>query len=138
MTGKIAKSPRQGFTLIELVAAMVLVGVVAVMAGAGFMSFSRIGEGKNYVNNAQLAQQRMELILAQKRTTSDFSNLDPCDGLSGEDFCDDVSVFYEPYDKDDTLLDSTKTTCNVSDVLYCEVHIVAGSQNFYMRLYHYE
>jgi prepilin-type N-terminal cleavage/methylation domain-containing protein len=136
MVKPVMLSNRQGFTLIELITAMVLVGVAAAFVGAGFMSLTRIGEGKNYVKNAQLAQQRMELILAQKRKTSDFSDLDPCDGLSGEDFCDDVSVSYEAYDSDDELLDNT--TCNVSGVLYCEVHIVADSQNFYMRLYHYE
>jgi prepilin-type N-terminal cleavage/methylation domain-containing protein len=136
MTGKITISTRQGFTLIELITAMVLVGMAAALAGAGFMSLTRIGEGKNYVKNAQLAQQRMELLMAQKRITPDFSNIDPCDGLSGEDFCDEVSVSYRAYDKDDTLLDNT--TCNVSNVLYCVIHINSGGQNFYMRLYHYE
>jgi prepilin-type N-terminal cleavage/methylation domain-containing protein len=141
-------STRQGFTLIELIVAMVLVGLAAALVGTSFMSFTRIGEGKNYARNAQLAQQRMELILARKRTTSDFSNLDPCDdedaGLEIEDFCDDVSIVsLKAYDKNDVLLnEDDTTTCNVEEVRYCVVHIEVGGdsqkQDFYMRLYHYE
>lgn len=132
-------STRQGFTLIELIAAMVLVGVTAALAGTGFISLTRIGEGKNYVENAQLAQQRMELLLAQKRKTTDFSNIDPCDGLSGQDFCDQVSVSYKAYGADDSWLnEGNTTTCNVGNVLYCVVQFTSGSQNYFMRLYHYE
>jgi len=139
MMGKTAKSTRQGFTLIELIATMVLVGVAAAIAAAGILSFSRIGEGENYLKNAQLAQQRMELILAQKRTTSDFENLDPCEGLSGEDFCDDVTVIsFKAYDENNIWLNEDNTTkCDFENVLYCVLHIESGGQNYYMRLYHY-
>jgi prepilin-type N-terminal cleavage/methylation domain-containing protein len=129
MTGRSMISTRQGFTLIELIAAMVLVGLAAALAGTSFMSFTRIGEGKNYARNAQLAQQRMELILAQKRTTLNFSgcsDLDPCNdedaGLENEDFCNDEYITAD-YNKIDSR---------------CEIEIESGSQKFYMWLYIYE
>ncbi len=46
MMGSTEISPRQGFTLLELIASMVLVGVAAAIAGVGFMSFSGIGSEK--------------------------------------------------------------------------------------------
>jgi prepilin-type N-terminal cleavage/methylation domain-containing protein len=133
MTGKKTKPTCQGFTLIELIAAMVLVGVAAALVGTGFMSFTRIGEGKNYARNAQLAQQRMELILAQKRTTSGFScsedDLDPC-----TDDSEDNSL------KDKEFCDNEKVEANFTDKgSYCEVKVEIKSvnQEFYMHLYDY-
>jgi prepilin-type N-terminal cleavage/methylation domain-containing protein len=127
MSKTVMSSTRQGFTLIELIVAMVLVGVAATLVGTGVMSFTRIGEGKNYARYAQLAQQRMELILAQKRTKSGSLNcstidLDPCedDTLKNNEFCKKVEADFNEVNP------------------YCNVEVHSGGQKFYMQLYFYQ
>jgi prepilin-type N-terminal cleavage/methylation domain-containing protein len=132
-------STRQGFTLIELIAAMVLVGVAAAVAGVGFMSFLNIGQGKKSVEVAQLAQQRLELILAEKRKNgfpTSESELDPCSLLDDDDVCkDNVNVLFTPDSGDECVKEN-------SEFVYCDVKVTVtmGSEeyDFYIQLYHYD
>jgi prepilin-type N-terminal cleavage/methylation domain-containing protein len=129
-------SSRKGFTLIELIAAMVLVGVASAVAGVSFMSFERIGKGIN-ARNAQLAQQRLELILAEKRKNGfpeSGAGPDPCRIYSLDtDACDlkdeDVVFLNSKNDKD----------CNTTEESfeYCKVTVTVEEIPYTMRLYNY-
>ena len=124
---------RQGFTMIELIAAMVIVGVAVAVAGVGFMSFEHIGTGIN-ARNAQLAQQRLELILAEKRnmgfpaSDASHSGPDPCEihGL-GIDACDDSFLTVTFKDNDDNDF------CRGS-LVNCEVTLTVLDDNTVFRL----
>jgi prepilin-type N-terminal cleavage/methylation domain-containing protein len=135
MRNKTSISTPQGFTLIELIAAMVIVSVAVAMAGVGFMSFEHIGKGGN-ARNAQLAQQRLELILAEKRKNG-FPETgpgpDPCP-VSDIDGCDldEEPVFENSQDSGD---------CNYSNgeyyFEYCKVTVTIEGIPYTMRLYNY-
>ncbi len=152
MMGKKVISPIQhGFTMIELIAAMVIVGVAVVMAGVSFMSFGHIGKGIN-ARNAQLAQQRLELILAEKIMTGFPTSIDcqdvstsecgpdPCTLYSGlVDICKD-SVTSEFKRVKDNI---QSNGCRKDDEFeYCEVTVMVTldghEYEYYMRLYNYE
>jgi len=150
----------QGFTLIELIAAMVLVGVAAVVAGTSFMSFARIGESKNYSINLQLAQQRMELILAEKVSrfidnpdSGGFPGLtdcagvddskcgpDPCNSSGLDDICNNqtsmsVSVIFKGVRSDNTEINGCKAGVPF-EFEYCKVKITTADDiEYYMNLY---
>lgn len=129
--GKAAISTPKGFTLIELIAAMVLVGVAAAIAGVGFMSFTNIGSGKEATVNATLAQQRLELILAEKLKNG-FPGTgpgpDPCP-VTGIDGCSLAVSFSNSDDGGD---------CNTASSFdYCSVTVTVEGRNYYMRLYNY-
>jgi prepilin-type N-terminal cleavage/methylation domain-containing protein len=136
MTDKPVIMTRQGFTLIELIAAMVLVGVAVAIVGVSFMSFERIGKGIN-ARNAQLAQQRLELILAEKRKKGfpeSGEGPDPCQihslDSSDIDACDLEDVVFQNSDDNGD--------CNTTqDFFYCEVTVKVEDIPYTMRLYNY-
>jgi prepilin-type N-terminal cleavage/methylation domain-containing protein len=134
MMGKKVISPIQhGFTMIELIAAMVIVGVAVVMAGVSFMSFGHIGKGIN-ARNAQLAQQRLELILAEKRNAGfpesgeSYKGPDPCEihDLSIK-ACDDSFLTLTFKDNDN------KAYCR-GGLVSCEVTITVVDDNTEYRM----
>jgi prepilin-type N-terminal cleavage/methylation domain-containing protein len=124
-------SKRQGFTLIELIVSMVLVGVAAAIAGVGFMSFTNIGSGKEAAENANLAQQRLELILAEKLKNG-FPGTgpgpDPCP-VTGIDGCSLTPTFANSNDGGDCISGSSFD--------YCTVTVTVDSRDYHMRLYKY-
>jgi prepilin-type N-terminal cleavage/methylation domain-containing protein len=131
MMGQTVKSTRNGFTLIELIASMVLVGVAAAIAGVGFMSFINIGSGKEAAVNTNLAQQRLELILAEKLKNG-FPGAgpgpDPCP-VTGIDGCSLVVSFSNSDDGGD---------CTASGTFdYCNVTVTVDGRDYHMRLYKY-
>lgn len=129
---------QQGFTMIELIAAMVIVGVAVAMAGVSFMSFGHIGKGAN-ARNAQLAQQRLELILAEKRnegfpaSDDSYDGPDPCE-IHGLNIyaCDDslLTVTFKDNDNHNYCRGSLEN---------CEVTITVLDDNteFRMMLYNH-
>ncbi len=135
MMGSTEISPRQGFTLLELIASMVLVGVAAAIAGVGFMSFSGIGSEKKAVINANMAQQRLELILAEKLKNGfpapDIGpGPDPCP-VPGIDGCSLTVLFSNSDDGGG---------CNTGsgfDFDYCSVTVTVDGRDYLMRLYNY-
>jgi type II secretory pathway pseudopilin PulG len=135
--------------MIELIAAMVIVGVAVAMAGVSFISFERIGQGIN-ARNAQLAQQRMELILAEKRK-SQIGFPEDCDGVNDlqcgpdpcnsgntelDDVCDNaVSVIFKGVKEDNTEING----CQSSEIFkYCKVKVTVEGTDYYMNLYKYD
>jgi len=137
MMGRTAISSRQGFTLIELIAAMALVGVAAAIAGVGFMSFTGIGSGKKAVINANLARQRLELILAEKVSkfpNSGLAAIDPCLGLNpvtGDEIDDGCSL---------TVTYTKQGGGDCADAAlyeYCSVKVIVDGRDYHMRLYNY-
>jgi prepilin-type N-terminal cleavage/methylation domain-containing protein len=129
---------QKGFTLLELIAAMVIVGVAAAMAGVSFMSFSSIGKAAN-ARNAQLAQQRLELILAEKlygdgfpQASQGVSGPDPCQIYSlGITACDDSLLTVEFKDNDGNAV------CNGTDLENCEATVTVDGITYTMLLYNY-
>ena len=131
MMGNTSTSLQKGFTLMELIAAMVLVGVAAAIAGVGFMSFTRIGSEKEAAVNAILAQQRLELILAEKLNNG-FPGTgpgpDPCP-VTDIDGCSLAVSFSNSDDGGD---------CNTSTSFdYCSVTVTVDGREYHMRLYNY-
>jgi prepilin-type N-terminal cleavage/methylation domain-containing protein len=131
MMGKTVITTRQGFTLIEMIAAMVIVGVAVTMTGVSFKSFERIGKGIN-ARNAQLAQQRLELILGEKRKNGfpeSGEGPDPCP-VSGINGCDLDEVVF---------LNSNGEDCNTTEESfeYCEVTVNVEGIAYILRLYNY-
>jgi prepilin-type N-terminal cleavage/methylation domain-containing protein len=134
MTGKKSISTRRGFTLIELIAAMVLVGVAAAITGVSFLSLENLGKGIN-ARNAQLAQQRLELILAEKRKTGfpeSGAGPDPCEIYSLDiKACNENLLTVEFKDNDNNQF------CSGQDFENCEVTITVDSIEYIMFLYNY-
>jgi prepilin-type N-terminal cleavage/methylation domain-containing protein len=141
MRGKTVISTRQGLTMIELTAAMVIVGVAVAMTGVSFMSFERIGQGIN-ARNAQLAQQRLELILAEKRNVGfpdsgeSYEGPDPCQIHNlNIDACDDdlLTVQFKDKDNEENLF------CRGNGLKKCEVKITVVDEGteYIMLLFHY-
>lgn len=71
----------RGFSLIELVIFIVLVSIMGVALLASFSVTTRSTPDAGQVTQAtQLAQERMELILAQRRAAGFAAFTDPCPG----------------------------------------------------------
>jgi hypothetical protein len=109
------------------------------MTGVSFMSFERIGKGIN-ARNVQLAQQRLELILAEKRNVGfpdsgeSYEGPDPCQIHNlNIDACDDNLLTVQFKDNDDNAF------CRGNGLGNCEVTItvVDDGTEYMMLLYHY-
>ena len=77
------KAPQQGMTLVELVLFIAIAGILAVALTQAFVQTTKNAPaGGNMTMATQLAQERMELILAQKSAVgfANFTtaNFDPC------------------------------------------------------------
>lgn len=88
--------PTRGFTLIELIMFIVIVGVVAAAMVQAFSATARGSyQGKQLTQATQLAQQRMEVILGQRwrrgYAAFDDTTYDPCqlglDSFPGSQAC---------------------------------------------------
>lgn len=131
---------KHGFTLIELVVVIVVLFIVATMVAAGLSFYTGAGQERDTTRNAQLAQERLELILAEKLkngfpdSESGCSGPDPCrlynDGFPG---CSEVSVeFFKDGDEEEY------NCYDDEDFDYCTVKVsVNDGQTFKMRLYKY-
>jgi prepilin-type N-terminal cleavage/methylation domain-containing protein len=155
-------SSRKGFTLIELIAAMVLVGVATAVAGVSFMSFTRTGSNKETLQYTEaneelavLAQHRLELILKEKNEGNGFPDKGDCDGVKDSQCGPDPCLFDKDLQKQDVCsggqvkVDVEFTNLNEKKEKldgcwtgqtsgYCEVKVaVDNKQSYLMRLYDY-
>ena len=85
-TGRCAQ--QAGFTLIELIIFIVISGILAVGLAATFSTTMRGAAGSSQLTQAtQLAQERMELILARRRAAGFAAMNDPCNPGPGPALC---------------------------------------------------
>ena len=140
---------QQGLTLIELIAVIVVLGFVASIGVAAFSAMRGIGWETQTTTDSQMAQQRLELILNEKRKVGfpeegidcqngsglEAEGPDPCClyGLSSDDFpgCTGaINVVFESNNNEDNacLQDNGFEHCNVTVD-------INGEQNFTMRVY---
>lgn len=140
---------QSGLTLVELVVVVVLLGIAASIAAAGFTALRNIGGQKEVTKNAQLAQQRLEMILAEKRkvgfpkSDTGCSGPDPCCvyGLNAANFpgCEDkVTVSFTPYKSNGTEITGSDCTSD-ADFDYCTAEVtVNNAKPFIIELYNLE
>lgn len=145
---------KKGVTLIELIILILLLGIAASIAAAGFTALSSIGRQKEATREIHLAQQRLEMILAEKRhagfpdSDSGCEGPDPCcvNSLQAAEFpgCrDDVSVSFTPFDKEDNEINGNCTSDCTSDsgepFKYCIAEVVVNNgRPFVLKLYNHE
>ncbi len=129
---------QRGFTLIEMILVIVLLGVAGTIAVVGMSALSGVGKGRDYAVNAQLTQQRLELILAEKRTNgfpASGSGPDPCEIYNLAMESCDVVVQLEGIDNGGDSVGA----CNTGNEFeYCKVTVTVGERDYFMRLYNYE
>lgn len=137
--------PAKGFTLLELILTIILIGIAGSIGVVGLSSLSGIGQERKNIVDAQLAQERLELILAEKRNSgfptsdvgadTDANGPDPCDlydlTISNFPSCDPnkITVHF--------LNQSENSTC-YQDCTNCTVTVaVDDGPEFQMILYNY-
>ena len=78
-TGRGVDGAARGFTLVELIIFIVITSIMAVALMSAFSTTSRSTAESGLVTKAtQLAQERMELVLAQRRAAGFATFVDPC------------------------------------------------------------
>ena len=135
------RADQRGFTLVEFIVVIVILGIVASMVAAGITAYTGIGRESIITRDAQLAQERLELILAE-RLAGGFPH--PDRGMSGPDPCQNgldfdscqIPVNFDSYDKFDEYIDEN---CLDGEAFqYCDVELILeNGQNFFLRLYNY-
>lgn len=130
---------QRGFTLIEMILVIVILGIAGVIAVVSMYALSGVGTGRDYTVNAQLAQQRLELILAEKRLNGfpeSGSGPDPCEIYDLDMEVCDVVVQLEGIDDNGDSFGAD--SCNTGNALkYCRVTVTVDGHDFFMRLYNY-
>jgi prepilin-type N-terminal cleavage/methylation domain-containing protein len=133
----------EGFTLLELILTVILVGIAGSIVVVGLSSLSGVGKERKAVVDAQLAQERMELILAEKRRNG-FPNSD--DGVDGPDPCTRHNLAVDDY----PACDPNKITyrfknqdgddhCYKNNAINCTVTVeVQNGPTFKMLLYNFK
>lgn len=85
---KYNKKYNRGFTLIEMIIFIVILGISSVAMLMAFQLLLQRSPTANYQTTAiGLAQERMELILAQKKTKGYASVSDPCQQVPPPSLC---------------------------------------------------
>lgn len=133
----------RGFTLLELIITLVMIGIAGSLVTVGLASLSGLGQEKKTIDDAQLAQGRLELILAEKRH-SGFPNA--TSGFNGTDPCQIYNLDYVQYPSCNDIIavtfkdSNTNANClSDNDFEYCSVTVsIQNGQSFQMRLYKYE
>lgn len=138
---------QKGVTLIEMVVVIVILGIAASIVVAAMSALSGVGWERKTTDHAQLAQQRLEMILNEKRKIgfpevnepcqngTEASGPDPCclDGLSGADYpgCKDfIRVRFKN--------DNSQSECLDNDFKNCTVDVIINDdQSFTMQLHKY-
>lgn len=78
-TGRGACSVARGFTLVELIIFIVIVSIMGVALMSAFSTTTRGTPDAGQLTQAtQLAQERMELVMAQRRAVAFAAFADPC------------------------------------------------------------
>lgn len=95
MTNPAASRRRSGFTLIEVVVFMVIVGIAAFALLRSFGNLlPRAPTGAQITQASQLAQERMELILGRYQAVGFSAVNDPCVGGTPPTICTTVPTGY--------------------------------------------
>lgn len=137
---------QQGITLIEMVVVIVILGIAASIVVAAMSALSGVGWERKTTDHAQLAQQRMELILNEKRKVgfpandvfcqngTEAKGPDPCClyNLSADDLpgCKDFITVEFNNNDESICLDNNFTNCTVNV-------IINDDQTFTMLLFNY-
>lgn len=141
---------KKGVTLIELIILILLLGIAASIAAAGFTALSNIGRQKEATREIHLAQQRLEMILAEKRhsgfpdSDSGCEGPDPCcaNSLQAADFpgCSgDVNVSFTPFDQEGNEINGNCTSDSVEPFKYCIAEVVVNNgRPFVLKLYNHK
>ena len=75
------RTTARGFTLVELIIFIVIVSIMGVALMAAFSTATRSTPDAGQMTQAtQLAQERMELVMAQRRAVAFAAFADPCPG----------------------------------------------------------
>lgn len=135
---------QKGVTLIEMVVVIVILGIAASIVVAAMSALSGVGWERKTTDHAQLAQQRLEMILNEKRKIGFPEVNEPCQNgteAKGPDPCclydlSDVpgcntSITVEFID------DNNNSTCLGNNFTNCTVDVSNGEQRFTMQMYNY-
>ena len=136
------RADQRGFTLVEFIVVIVILGIVASMVAAGITAYTGIGRESIITRDAQLAQERLELILAERlaggfpRPDSGMSGPDPCQNGLDFDSCQ-ISVYFRSYDIDGNIVND-ENCLDEEAVQYCDVELnLENGPDFFLRLYNY-
>lgn len=139
-------SRSRGVTLIELIAFIIVVGVLVTGLASGFSSTMRDGNVSREVTQAlQLAQERMELIRARKDVVGfacfTGTRYDPCQAAAAAGTCVAMAASTHPACNSATTLGYTVTaaldeiTCMGGDTNYkCITVTASGAGGTLIRL----
>lgn len=136
-----ANKLNKGFTLLEVVITLVLIAIVGSIVIVGLASLSGIGQEQKTIKDAQMAQRRMELILAEKRhsgfpsSTQDADGPDPCRlydlNINNYSACNSNKLTVE-------FTNGTTNSCYDNSTNNCTVTVlVTNGPEFKMRLYNF-
>ncbi len=145
-----SRQSQGGVTLIELIAVIVVLGFAASIAVAAMSALGGMGRETQTTEYAQLAQQRLELILNEKRKGQGFTGLGDCEGpdpcclysdLHDLDMCNKrLEVTFNPKNG----VNNSLRYCQGKGFDYCKVTVNVfendqdQAQSFTMRLYNYD
>jgi|GEM_PF-2501469 type II secretory pathway pseudopilin PulG len=136
---------QNGLTLVELVVVILLLAGAISAAAAGFTALQNMGIEKQAVKETQLVQQRLELILAEKRKVGfppieeAINGPDPCTrySLDPNEFpcCgNELEVTFTPFDSAGNEMAGTCTSN--SGFSFCRATVtVNNGRPFVMHLY---
>ena len=134
------RTDQRGFTLVEFIVVIVILGIVASMVAAGITAYTGIGRESLVTRNAQLAQERLELILAEKiaggfpHPESGLSGPDPCQNGLDFDSCQ-IPVYFRSYNEDGYI---DENCLDGEAFQYCDVELnLENGPDFFLRLYNY-
>ncbi len=131
---------QRGFTLVEFIVVIVILGIAAYMVAAGITAYTGIGRESLITRDAQLAQERLELILAERlaggfpQPDSGLSGPDPCQNGLDFDSCQ-IPVYFRSYNEDGYIDEN----CLGGEAFrYCDVELsLENGTDFFLRLYNY-
>lgn len=128
---KNTKSKKKGFTLVELMVALAITAILAVLVGGGLIAYTRLARFEKNEANARTLFQTAQISLTRMETAGEldaFRRQVMEEGDTGDHFQNDVTVT----DADGkTLVSRTKTELNqnVAALYYDRTGAAAGNHN---------